>query len=140
MNKPPLWFSLVVGLALLWNLAGLFAVANDLRQAAAEVAAMSVAQQAVRAALPWWTPVASVVAVVGGCLGCLGLLLRRRWAQVLLAASLAGVVIQNLGIALAVRASPSTDNLPFALQFVVLVVALALIALARFARSSGWLR
>jgi hypothetical protein len=63
MNKTPIWFTVVAIVALLWNLAGLFAVVADLRLSPAEIAALPQQQQALYAARPVWSIVASVVAV-----------------------------------------------------------------------------
>jgi hypothetical protein len=125
------WFTVLAAVALLWNLAGLFAVVADLRLSAADIAALPAEQQALYAARPFWSVVASVVAVGGGTLGCLGLLLRRRWSLLLLYASLTGIVIQDVWIFLIAGAAKSGGPVPFVLQGVVLLVAIGLIALAR---------
>ena len=52
MNKSPLWFKVVVTVALLWNLVGLLAVAADLRLSAAEIDALPEPQRAMYAARP----------------------------------------------------------------------------------------
>jgi len=80
MKKTPLWFYVVVVIALLWNMAGLLAVLADLRLSPSDIASLPPKQQAMYAARPIWSVVASVVAVVGGTLGCMGLLMRRKWS------------------------------------------------------------
>ncbi len=139
MTKPPFWFTIVVFIALLWNLAGLFAVVADLRLSAADIAALPPEQQALYAARPIWSIVASVVAVVGGALGCLGLLLRKRWALPLLYASLMGIVLQDIGIFAVAGAAKSANMVAFGLQGLVLLVAIGLIFLGRRARDRSWL-
>jgi hypothetical protein len=137
--KPPLWFTLLAGLALLWNLAGLLAVVADLRLSAADIAALPAEQQAMYAARPLWSVVASVVAVAAGTLGCLALLLRRRWSLALLYLSLAGVLLQDIGIFLVAGAARTGNPVPLVLQSLVLVIAIGLIALARRATARSWL-
>ncbi len=139
MPKPPLWFTLLAGLALLWNLAGLLAVVADLRLSAADIAALPAEQQAMYAARPLWSVVASVVAVAAGTLGCLALLLRRRWSLALLYLSLAGVLLQDIGIFLVAGAARTGNPVPLVLQSLVLVIAIGLIALARRATARSWL-
>ena len=131
MTRVPVWFTVLAAVALLWNLAGLFAVVADLRLSAADIAALPAEQQALYAARPFWSVVASVVAVGGGTLGCLGLLLRRRWSLLLLYASLTGIVIQDVWIFLIAGAAKSGSPVPFVQPGVVLLVAIGLIALAR---------
>ncbi len=139
MKKPPLWFTILVAVALLWNLAGLFAVVADLRLTAADIAALPAEQQALYAARPFWSVIASVVAVAGGTLGCIGLLLRKRWSLVLLYASLIGVVLQDIGIFLIAGAAKSGNPVAFVLQGVVLLIAIGLVVLARRAAGRSWL-
>ncbi len=139
MNRPPRWFTVLAVLALLWNLAGLFAVVADLRLSAADIAALPLDQQALYRARPGWSVVASVVAVVGGTLGCVGLLLRRRWAVPALAASLVGVVVQDIGIFVVAGAASVAGPVPVVLQSVVFAIAVGLLMLARRAGARSWL-
>ena len=139
MNKSPLWFKVVVTVALLWNLVGLLAVLADLRLSTAEIAALPEPQQAMYAARPTWSILGSVIAVVGGTLGCLGLLVRQPWALFTLYASLVGVVLQDIGILAVVYTATGPKSVPVILQGVVLLIAVALIVLAhqRVARASS---
>lgn len=139
MNKPPMWFTIVAVVALLWNLAGLFAVVADLRLSAADIAALPPPQQALYAARPVWSIVASVIAVVAGSLGCLGLLVRKRWAPWALYASLIGVVVQDIGLFAVAGAGSAAGPVPMVLQSVVALIALALIAVGRLATARAWL-
>lgn len=139
MNKPPFWFYAVAAVALLWNIAGLLAVVADLRLSASDLAALSPEQQAMHAARPLWSVVGSLVAVAAGTLGCLLLLMRKRWATVLLGLSLAGVVVQDLGIFVVAGAAKTGDVTPLVLQSLVLIIAVALLVLARRAHARAWL-
>lgn len=138
MSRPPFWFTLLAAGALLWNLAGLFAVVADLRLSASDIAALPAEQQALYAARPLWSVVASVVAVGGGTLGCLGLLLRQRWAITLFYLSLASLVVQDVGIFLVAGAAKSGNPVPIVLQGVIFVIAIGLAVLARHASKRSW--
>ena len=139
MNRPPIWFIVVIAVALLWNVLGLLAVLADLRLSAADIAALSAQQQALYKARPLWSVGASIVAVVGGTLGCLALLLRKRAALVLLYASLLGVVLQDVGIFVVAGAAKVANPVPFILQGIVLVVSIGLVFLGRQAASRAWI-
>jgi len=139
MNKPPAWFTAVVALALAWNVIGLVAVFSDLRLSAADVAALPAEQQALRQARPLWSVAGSIVAVVGGTLGALALLVRRREALGLLAASLIGVVLQDIGIFIVAGFGRGAGAVPFVLQGLVLAIAIGLLVLARHAARRAWL-
>lgn len=139
-SKVPVWFTVVAVLALLWNLVGCLAVAADLVVVATgTVAQLPADQQALYAARPGWAVVGSVVAVLAGLLGCLGLLLRRRWAMPLLLASLAGLVLQDLGFVLMAR-SVELPAVALGMQGFVAAIAVGLVLLARLAGRRGWLR
>lgn len=139
MNKAPGWFLPVAIVALLWNLLGCFAFASDLMLAPADVAKMSAEQQALYAARPAWAVAATAVAVVGGALGCIGLILRKRWALPLFVLSLAGVVVQDVGLFVLADGASLAGPVAVALQGVVLLVAIGLVLLARKAIHNGWI-
>ena len=139
MKKPPPWFTVLAVLALLWNLTGLFAVVADLRLSAADVAALPLDQQALYRARPGWSVVATVVAVAGGTLGCIGLLLRRRWALPALAASLVGVIVQDIGLFVVAGAASVAGLVPVVLQSLVFAIAVGLLLMARRGIARSWL-
>lgn len=139
MNKPPIWFFVLAAIALLWNAAGLVAVVADLRLSASDIAALPADQQALYAARPGWSVVASVVAVAAGTLGCVLLLVRQRLAVVAFALSLAGVVVQDLGIFVVAGAGKDGNDVPLVLQGFVLVIAVGLLLFSRRAQGKSWL-
>jgi len=138
VSKPPLWFTMLAAIALLWNLAGLLAIVADLRLSAADIAALPAEQQAIYAARPFWSVVASIIAVVGGTLGCIALLLRKRWSLALFYVSLIGILIQDIGIFLVAGGATSVNPVPLVLQGLVLVIAIGLISLGRYAAARSW--
>ncbi len=139
-SKPPLWFVSLSVVALLWNLAGAFAVVADLMMTPAQVSALPAEQQALCAQRSLWSIIASLVAVGGGTLGCIALLLRRRWALVLFYASLAGLVLQDIGIFVVSRSVGQVGVAPLVLQSLVLAIAIGLIFMARLGARKAWLR
>ena len=90
-----------------------------------DVARMSAEQQALYAARPAWAVAATAIAVWGGAAGCLGLILRKRWAVPLLVASLAGVIVQDMALFLLTRAAAQAGTVAMLLQGIVLLVASA---------------
>jgi hypothetical protein len=138
MNPTPRWFVPVAIAALVWNLIGCFAYLSDVMLTPEDVAKMTADQQALRAARPSWSVAASAVGVWAGALGCLGLVLRRRWATPLLVASLAGVILQDVSL-LALSGQAPVPALAFVLQGLVLAISIGLVVLARRAAARGWL-
>lgn len=138
MTRPPLWFMTLAVVALLWNLAGLAAVVSGLRLTAAEMAALPAGEQALHDAMPLWSVGASLVAVLGGTLGCVGLLLRKRWALAWLYASLAALVVQDIGMFVVADATRIVGIAPLVLQGIVLLIAVGLIVLGHKAAARSW--
>lgn len=137
MNAPPKWLRPVAVVAVLWNLLGCFAFLSDVAMTADDVARLDATQRALLESRPTWAIAGTALAVFAGALGSLALALLRRWAVPLLAASLVGVALQDIGFA---TAGVSPGNVALGLQAFVLVVAVALLLLARRARHRGWLR
>jgi hypothetical protein len=134
----PKWFRPVATIALLWNLLGCAAWLMDVTLTADDVARMSAAEQAMYASRPAWAVGATAVAVWGGALGCLGLILRRRWSRICLLLSLAGVIVQDIGLFGLTDTVVQAGPVALVLQGVVLLVAIGLVALAQRAIRRGW--
>jgi len=135
----PGWFKVVAGVALVWNLMGVMAFVSDRMMTPEMIAALSQPEQALYANLPMWATVAFAFAVFGGALGCLLLVLRKSLAVIVLAISLIGVLVQmfhSFFISNSVEVyGPSVAIMPT----MVVVVAIALVLLARSAKSKRWL-
>jgi hypothetical protein len=139
MEKAPRWFTIAAVVALLWNLLGCFAFASDLRVSTEDVARMAPAQQALYHARPDWAIAATGLAVLGGALGCIGLLLRKRWALPLFVLSLVVILAQDFGLFVLVDGASLAGPVALVLQGLVLAIAIGLIVLARKAAARGWL-
>jgi hypothetical protein len=139
MSNAPKWLSPVAIVALLWNLLGCVAWVMDLRATPEQVAAMGPGMMQLYSALPAWLPTATGVGVLGGVAGCLGLLLRKRWATKLLWLSLLGVIAQDIALFVVAGGASLADPMTKGLQGVVLVVAILLVLLGRRAFRACWL-
>jgi len=140
MNAPPRWFTVVAIVALLWNLLGCAAFISDLRLTPADIAQLPEAHQALYAARPTWAVIATAIAVFGGVLGCIALLLRKKWALPVFVLSLIGIVVQDYGLFVLADAATLAGPVVVVLQGLVLVIAIGLIVLSRKAIARGWLK
>ena len=133
---PPKWFWVISGAALLWNLAG---VAAFLGQMTMDPSSLPAEQMAFYETTPIWATIAFAVAVFGGTLGCIGLLLRKSWAFLMLAICLLGIVVQighSIFIGNGIEVfGPAGLVLP-ALTF---TIGVALVWFARYSGDQGWL-
>jgi hypothetical protein len=131
-------FWMIGAVALIWNVMG---VVNFFMQMNADtLAAMPESERAIIAGRPAWATAAFALAVFGGALGCLLLLLRKSAAYYLFIASLLGVIVQTipyLGIA-----GPPINYGPFELSMIIvmpLAVAAFLIWYSKQAERKGWI-
>ena len=135
----PTWFKVVAVLALLWNLLGCLAFFSDLRISPEDLAKLSEAQQALYAARPGWAVAATALAVFGGALGSIGLILRKRWALPVFVLSLLGILVQDFGLFVLADGASLAGPVAVVMQAVVLAVGIALILLSRKGIARGWL-
>lgn len=133
----PKWFVPVSVVALLWNLLGCFAYLRNVTMSPAAIAALPADEQAMFRDFPVWAVAGMAIAVWGGALGSLALILKKGWAVPVFALSILGLVVQDIGMYRSMQGS-STASSGLAVQGVVLVIAIALLMLARKARANGW--
>ena len=139
MTAAPRWFKPVVIAALLWNVLGCFMYLSDVMLTAADIAKMTPDQQALHNSRPIWAVAAYALAVWGGLLGSIALLLKKRWATPVFAVSLAGVIVQDTALFGFTDAAKQGGAAVFILQGFVFVVCVALVQLSRKAVAAGWI-
>lgn len=139
-GKPPTWYWVVSGIAVLWMLLGVVAWVMDLMTDETTVAEFSEAQRQLYAARPQWLFVVYGVAIFSGLAGSIGLLLRKPWASMLFAVSLVAIIVQFgytfFGLH-AVQLLGAAAAIPFPL--VIFVIGVALLWFANRARKMGWI-
>ena len=92
--KPATWFWIVSAIALVWNLMGVMAYLAQVTMSPEAMAALPENQRLLYQSTPSWATGAFAIAVWGGTLGCILLLLRKKLASLLLIVSLLGVLVQ----------------------------------------------
>jgi hypothetical protein len=129
LAKPHFSFWIIAAVGLLWNLMGCL---NYIMQANADaVAQMPELYQAIIAARPAWATAAFAIAVFGGAVGCILLLLRRRVASAAFVVSLIAIAGHSV---FTLRLAGVTPSL-----VLVVLVGVALLWYTSIARRSGWL-
>lgn len=138
-TKVPTWFMVVAGLALLWNLMGVAVYLGQVMISPEALAALPTDQQAVYAAFPAWATGAFALAVFAGTLGCVGLLLKMRWAMPLLIVSFVCALAQNVYWLFMSNAPQVYGTEVYFMPALVTVIGAALIWFARFAAHKNWM-
>lgn len=139
LTMPPRSFWLISGLFLVWNLIGIMAFVMQTNMSQEALAALPEAQRTLYSDTPVWATTAFAVAVFGGTLGCLFLLMRKSWAVPVLILSLAGIAVQMFHDFVF---SPSLEVLGAAGLFMPILVtagAIFLVGYARRARDRDWI-
>ena len=137
--KPPVWFWVIGGVAVVWNALGVMAFIMQTTMSPDALAALPEKERALYETFPIWALIAFAAAVFGGLGGSIALLLRRSLASTLFIVSLIGVVIQmayNFLIAETMDVyGPGAAVMPA----MVLLFAIFLLWFANSAKSKGWL-
>ncbi len=95
-TKLPVWFWVIGIVGLLWNLLGISAYLGEAYMPAEIMAELPKGDQDYYANRPAWVTAAYAIAVFAGALGCIALLLRKKWAVMLFMISLAAVLVQQV--------------------------------------------
>ena len=139
MTKRPTWFVVVAVLAVLWNLFGLWSFYYHFTATPEVVATWPEVQQRIAEVTPSWIFVPFAIATIGGVLGSLGLLLRKRWAEPVLLLSLLAIVVQFSAHYLLTPTWALTGMGGAILPLCIALVGLFLWWFARKAAARGWI-
>jgi len=93
-NNPGIDFWIIGIVALIWNLMGVFAYLQQAYMTEEDLMALPVAEQALHENVPAWVTGAFAIAVFGGALGCILLLMRKKMASMVFLISLVGIIVQ----------------------------------------------
>jgi len=93
-TKLPAWFWIVSVVALLWNLMGAMMYLGQAFITDDVKAALPADKLELLENTPAWATAAFAIAVWAGVLGCIGLLVRKKWARPVLLLSLLGILAQ----------------------------------------------
>ncbi|WP_068545271.1 hypothetical protein [Thalassotalea crassostreae] len=135
----PKWFVFVAVFALIWNLLGVAAFFFGPTMNADAMASLPQAQQDIYAATPFWAVVAFAIAVCGGALGSLLLVLKNALAKPVLMASLAAIIVQMFHAYFLANSwevfGPGGTIMPI----MVIIIAIGLVWLSCKAKENDWI-
>lgn len=139
-TKPATWFWIVAILALLWNLGGVMSFIMHITISDETLQAMSEDERELYTDFPVWLTVTYFIAVFGGLLGNVLLLLRRKIATPVLIVSLIAIMLQMIYTVFMSRAVEIHGAQALGVPVFVTVIGFLLILLSRHATAKGWLR
>jgi hypothetical protein len=135
----PRSFWIISGVALVWNLIGVAAYVAQVTMTEDALMELSEAQRMFYDNIPAWATGAFAVAVFGGALGSLLLLLRKAWAAPAFIASLAGILIQQYHAFILAGGVEIFGPGGLILPAVTLIIAVLLVWYSRNASAKAWI-
>lgn len=136
----PVWFWVISVVALLWYLMDCSAFFMRVFMTEEMIKGMPEDQQHLYRDIPLWVNIVFACEVFGGTLGCVALLLRKKWALPLFVISILGVLAQTSNIWLLTDAISAMGAPAIVMPLVAIVIGTAMILLAKSAISKGWIR
>ena len=139
LQKAPSWFWIVSVVALIWNLLGVMAYLMQVFMTPEAMAALPEAERQLYEATPAWATAAFAIAVWGGALGCVFLLMRKSWAIPVLMLSLLGILVQMSYNLFFSKVMDVYGPGSLAMPVMVLLIGIFLIWFARKAQATSWI-
>ena len=118
---------------------GVAAYIMHVRMTDSDIAALPEAERLLYETAPAWTTGAFALAVFGGTLGCIALLLRKSWAFPVLIVSLIGIVAQMTYDVFLSKAMDVYGPGFMIMPAMVLLIGIFLLFFARSSTAKGWL-
>ena len=137
-NKPTTAFWIISVLALLWNIMGVVAYLGQAYMTEEVLKSLPLTEQEYYNNVPAWVTAAFAIAVFAGVFGCVGLLMKKKWATILFIISLISVIAQFTYNFL-IQTDMEVSTIHMIWSFVVIIIAILLIFLSRKSAKEGWI-
>lgn len=135
----PSWFIYVAFFALIWNVMGVIAFISQITMTAEMLAKLPQAEQDLYANIPLWATIAFALAVWGGLLGCIALMLKKSIACQLFVLSLIGVCVQMFHSFFISNSFDVFGPGGAIMPVMVIIIAIALVRFSFKAKNRQWL-
>ncbi|WP_439151278.1 hypothetical protein [Winogradskyella sp.] len=139
MNKPPIWFWIVSVIALVWNGLGVHGYLSQAYETAAYTDAYTADQLEVMNDLPAWYTALFAIAVFSGAIGCILLLMRKKFAKSLLILSFIAATIQMVYFLFIADLNGVDFSANTIMAYIIIVFAAFLAWFASKSNSKGWI-
>ena len=139
LSKPTVWFWIVSIVALVWNAMGVMQYIGQAYNTESFQSQYTQEQLEIISNTPAWATAAFAVAVFGGLLGSIALLLRKRWAYSLFLISLIGVVVQMIHNLFVVNSVDIYGPAAMVMTAMIIVIALFLLWFSKRSIAKGWI-
>ena len=139
-TTPTRGFWIISSVALVWNLIGVMTYLKSVTMSPEALAALSEAERTLHTDVPAWVTSAYAIAVFGGTLACVALLLRKAWAVPVSIVSLIAILVQ-MGHALFMTPMLDVQGAAAAVPpLLIVVIAFYFVWYSGAAKQRGWIR
>ena len=135
----PPWFTIVVVIAIVWNLMGVMAFVGQMMMTPEMIANLPAEQQSMHLKTPLWANIAFGLAVIAGTFGCIALFLKNVWAIKLFQLSLIGVFAQMFHAFVISDAIAVFGPGGMVMPVMIVVIAIALLLFAKKCHKETWI-
>lgn len=141
-SKAPKWFLGVTIAALIWNLLGVFAYLGQMyiMSSPEMLVELTPEEQALYQNTPMWATIGFTLAVWGGAIGSLLLLLKKRSSKIVLMISFIGILIQQFHSFFMSNNFDVYGPGAMVMPIMILIIGIALIWLADKGIKEGWIK
>ncbi len=137
--KPPIWFWIISVVALIWNGMGVNQYIQQAYKTEGFMAMYNEEQLALIDNTPSWAIAAFAIAVFGGLIGSLALLLKKKWANTMFLLSLIAIIIQMTYNFIVIDAMEVYGPGAIYMPIMVILFAVFLIWFSKKGITKGWL-
>ncbi|CAL2101015.1 conserved membrane protein of unknown function [Tenacibaculum sp. 190130A14a] len=138
-NKPTTLFWVIGIFALIWNAMGVMAYIGQAYMTNEMLAALPEAERALYENVPAWVTAAFAIAVFGGTLGCIVLLLKKKLAKSLFLVSLIAIIAQMSYNLFMSKATEVYGPGGMVMPIMVIIIGVFLLLYSKKCIEKGWL-
>lgn len=138
--KIPRWFWVVASMALLWNIMGVVSYLMEVYMDPVTFSRLPDAQQALIENRPAWATAAFALAVFGGTLGSIMLLLKMKWAREVFIISLLAVLVQMFHSFFMTNAFDIYGPGAIAMPIMIVIIGIGLVWLSNYSGKKRWVK
>jgi len=138
-NKPKVAYWIIAIIALIWNAMGVMAYIGQAYMTDDAKALLPEAQRELYENVPAWATAAFAIAVFGGLIGSLALIMKKKWAIPVFLLSLLGVLVQMVYNFFLSNNMDVYGPVGYIMPIMVIVIAIFLYMYSKKAKTNGWL-
>ncbi|WP_299336591.1 hypothetical protein [uncultured Psychroserpens sp.] len=139
-TKPPVWFWIISVIALIWNAMGVMQYLAQAYSTDSFKEQYTAEQLEMISNAPAWATAAFALAVFGGLLGSLFLLLRKKTAYIFFLISLVAVIVQLYHNFVVVDSMEIMGSIAAVMSGIIVGAAILLLWYSKYAIKKGWIK